>query len=78
MRLERLARVRLRRALMPYSRVKVSMVLNSKDIPLHLYVKDQSPKHMKNGVNKDGSGGTETSKEPVVIQMRDEGSGPLS
>lgn len=54
MRLVRLARVRLRRALMPCSRIKVSMVLNSKGISLHLCLKDQAPKHMKNGANKTG------------------------
>lgn len=69
MRLERLPRLRLRRGSMPCGGIKVSMVLNSKNIPLNLYLEYQSGRLRKNVLYKDRSGSRETRKEPVFIQM---------
>lgn len=54
---------------MPCGGIKVSMVLNSKNIPLNLYLEYQSGRLRKNVLYKDRSGSRETRKEPVFIQM---------
>lgn len=63
--------------LLPYSGIQVSMVLNSKDIPLNLYLEYQPGRHMKHGLHKGSRGGRET-REPVLIRMIGDGPGLLS